>query len=379
MVPSINPSIEKTSSPLAVDSLSTGLVGNNIASVKQRKTALHSTSKLVPHDSKTVGRREIEAPSNSKSDSVKLSHGVVTQNETKSPSVPSKVNLLKRTLVRTSSASALTPARSAAIRRLRSQYDLNSITSKPQPYFHLLKECHHCYFHGRTRQGVHICYVRPGTTNIHRLKGHGVTAEVLTQHYLFLCEYLWSIIEGECPDAKCFVLLDLAGLKYTDIVGSSMKSMRALITLLSSVYPDRLDGLVLFNVPWFFNSLWQSVGSVVGPKTRRKMILLGQISEKSTEMDVKGSVSSNVGKTGTRAVNFSSNDPEVVDKLLEFIPPEYLPEAYFHDERCTGSADFGQSEEEMSIRRHVENTLIDTRTTAIGVDLAKYCLQKNKL
>ena len=59
-----------------------------------------------------------------------------------------------------------------------------------------------------------------------------------------------------------------------------------------------------------------------------------------------------------------------------FIPPETLPEAYFHDERCTGSADFGQSDEEMSIRRHVENVLIETGTKPVGVDLSKYCLQE---
>jgi hypothetical protein len=44
--------------------------------------------------------------------------------------------------------SALTPARSAAIMRLRGQYWLNNITQRPQPHFHLLKECHPFYFHG---------------------------------------------------------------------------------------------------------------------------------------------------------------------------------------------------------------------------------------
>lgn len=42
----------------------------------------------------------------------------------------------------------LTPARSAAIQRLRSQYKLNDVTHRAQPYFHLLKECHPFYFHG---------------------------------------------------------------------------------------------------------------------------------------------------------------------------------------------------------------------------------------
>ena len=65
----------------------------------------------------------------------------------------------------------------------------------------------------RTRNAVQICYVRPGTTNIDRLKHHGVTADVITQHYLFCWEYLWSIIERRRADATCFVLLDLAGLR----------------------------------------------------------------------------------------------------------------------------------------------------------------------
>merc|ERR1712167_251560 len=84
---------------------------------------------------------------------------------------------------------------------------------------------------------------------------------------------------GECnrADATCFVLLDLAGLQYTDIVGSSLKALRAIITLLSSVYPNRCSGIVLCNVPWFFNSLWRSLGSVVAPKTRDKMLVLGQL------------------------------------------------------------------------------------------------------
>ena len=59
-----------------------------------------------------------------------------------------------------------------------------------------------------------------------------------------------------------------------------------------------------------------------------------------------------------------------------FIPPEFLPEAYFNNEQCTGSADFGQSDEELSMRRHVESVLIETGTTPVGVDLSNYCLQE---
>ena len=55
------------------------------------------------------------------------------------------------------SSMTLTPARSAAILRLRAQYGLDAITTQPQPYYHLLKECHPCYFHGcvRTSACVH--------------------------------------------------------------------------------------------------------------------------------------------------------------------------------------------------------------------------------
>ncbi len=169
-----------------------------------------------------------------------------------------------------------------------------------------------------------VCYVRPGTTQISRLKQHGITGEVLTQHYLFMWEYMWSVIERGRPHAQCFVLLDLAGLKYTDIVGSSMKALRALITLLASVYPNRNQRIVLFNVPWFFNSLWQSVGPAVNPKTRCKMLLLGQINSSAAEIEAKGA-----GGGGVRdaaAENLSSDDPAIVDKLLECVlwVSEYL-------------------------------------------------------
>jgi hypothetical protein len=70
---------------------------------------------------------------------------------------------------------------------------------------------------------------------------------------------------------------------------------------------------------------------------------------------------------------FPTFPPSLINR---FIPPEFLPEAYFDDARCTGSADFGQSDEELRIRRHVEEVLIKTGTTPIGVDLSKYCLQE---
>ena len=169
------------------------------------------------------------------------------------------------------------------------------------------------------------------------------------------------------------MLVDLAGLKYTDIVGSSMKSLRALITLLSSVYPNRNAGIVLFNVPWFFNLLWQSIGAVVDPKTREKMILLGQLSTAS-EIGATHKRQGSRGELGS--VNLCSDDPEIVDKLLEFIPADVLPENYFPSDRCTGSADFGQSDEELSMRRYVESILLETDTRPVGVDLSNYLLQE---
>jgi len=166
--------------------------------------------------------------------------------------------------------------------------------------------------HSRTRNGVQICYIRPGTTNIERLKRHGVTVEILTQHYLFCWEYLWTVLERNRASAKCFVLLDLAGLRYVDIVGSTIKALRAIITLHASIYPNRNDGIVLFNVPWFFNSLWRSLGSAVAPKTREKILLLGQI---STEPSTRSG--SFIGRGNADAGNLCSDDPEIVDKLLE--------------------------------------------------------------
>ena len=103
--------------------------------------------------------------------------------------------------------------------------------------------------------------------------------------------------------------------RYTDIVGSSLKALRAIITLLSSVYPNRCSGIVLFNVPWFFNSLWRSLGSVVAPKTRDKMLVLGQLSPDHNPT----AVSHQSGSTAAsrELSNLDSDDPEVVDKLLE--------------------------------------------------------------
>ena len=90
----------------------------------------------------------------------------------------------------------------------RKEFDVDNILYEPQPHFSLIKQCYPHYIHGRSKLGHPVYYERLGHIDIRQLKESGVGVQELIRHYVFIAEYLWTVVEPDDDFGQTVSILD---------------------------------------------------------------------------------------------------------------------------------------------------------------------------
>eukprot|EP00752_Nemacystus_decipiens_P005109 g4634.t1 len=202
----------------------------------------------------------------------------------------------------------------------RKETNADNILNKPHPKFALIKSKYaHC-FHLPDKGGRVTYYERPGMSDFGEMRKVGITKAELLDHYVYCMEYLWQVLQPR-QSQRITIIIDLAGVKFRDLVGESLAFLKTSVGMMSRHYPQRSFKIMILNAPSFFNSVFALVKPMLNEATKKKIDLLPV---------------ANVGQ-----------------EMMKVIPAEHLPAHY----GGMGQAALGESPAERALREHVEKVL----------------------
>ena len=157
----------------------------------------------------------------------------------------------------------------------RKENDVDRILQRSFPKFDLCRRVFPVFISGRDDQG-HISIVqRPGKIDFAFGNAQNVTEDDLLMHYVFLCEYLWNILDPGPPDAVMTTIIDMKNVGF--ILFSDKKKRKFIfkfVAMMSEHYPQRSFKTLIINVPHWSNIAWQATKPMLRESTRKKIQLL---------------------------------------------------------------------------------------------------------
>lgn len=95
-------------------------------------------------------------------------------------------------------------------------------------------------------------------------------------HYVYVNEYLWQIVEGDSPLATMTSIIDLQGLKISVMRQSDVTSfIKIFVTTMDKHYPQRAHKTLVINVPRWFNVLYKLVSPLLRESTKSRIEIYG--------------------------------------------------------------------------------------------------------
>lgn len=144
-----------------------------------------------------------------------------------------------------------------------------------------------------------------------------MTEKELLRHLLFSYLYAFTQVDRRpLPAGKTVKIVDLDGLRMSDIGGDGFKFISKAGALLACNFPQRLHRAFLVNAPSWWAVAWRLISPMLPNKVRSQMVLF-----------------SKNDKAGMRAA------------LLEWVPEAQLPVAY--GGTCAEPLEQGELEKEM--------------------------------
>ncbi|RHY03766.1 hypothetical protein DYB28_005813 [Aphanomyces astaci] len=141
----------------------------------------------------------------------------------------------------------------------------------PQPHFHLIKKNYPQYFHGQSIKVLtRTTYRYMGKIDLKAMKAAGLTIEQLLRHYIYLTEYMWTILEPS-DSGRSVTVLDVEGIGFYDLTGDVMDFVRQAMGFVSAHYPERSAQIFIVNVPRWFDVVWRVVSPMIEPVTKEKI------------------------------------------------------------------------------------------------------------
>ncbi|KAJ1450688.1 CRAL-TRIO domain-containing protein [Pelagophyceae sp. CCMP2097] len=152
---------------------------------------------------------------------------------------------------------------------------------------------------GFAKDGEHVYWERPGHVDVGMLKDAGVTMEALVRHYIFVCEWTWQVLSPSRTDAASwqFVVLDVDGVRLSQVGGTRLEYLRICSDLASKHYPLRTKKYIVVNAPTWFAAAWRVIKPLVHADAAKNVIV------------------ARAGEATTKA-------------LLEYIDAEHVPACY---------------------------------------------------
>jgi len=201
----------------------------------------------------------------------------------------------------------------------RAEQNVDQILVEKQPHFRLIKECYPHFLHRRDKHGHPIYYELLGKIDLKALKAAGVTIDEMLRYYIFLTEYIWSVVEPDFEYGALVSILDVEGVGLFDLKGDALEFLKGAAKVVQQHYVERSSRLFIVNAPSWFSMMWKIIAPMLNENTRKKISILSS-------------------KDQTKA-------------LLELIDPQSLPARYGGED----SLELGKSPEEMEFRQYADD------------------------
>jgi len=152
---------------------------------------------------------------------------------------------------------------------------VDKVLTEPQPFFDVIKDAYPHWLGGRTKSGELVYWERVGAVDVEKLKKAGVTLEALVRHYIFSNEWTWKVhstcVEG--PESFQAVVLDVAGIRLSQVGGLRLEYLRACADIAQVNYPERTSKYIVINAPAWFAAAWRVVEPMLHTETRSKICI----------------------------------------------------------------------------------------------------------
>lgn len=155
----------------------------------------------------------------------------------------------------------------------RKEHDIDTILQRPQIYFDIAKQVFPHYFVDVRDSTDHIIFVqRPALLNLKLADHNNLTPTKLLEHYIYVNEYLWQILEGKNALATMTSIIDLHGLNFKYLrQGDIVNFMKEFVKTMDHHYPQRANKTLIINAPKWFNILYKIVSPLLRESTKAKI------------------------------------------------------------------------------------------------------------
>jgi hypothetical protein len=151
----------------------------------------------------------------------------------------------------------------------RKEHQVDNILERPHPKYQACKAVFPHYFCGRDLAD-HIVFVqRPGHINMHLAKANHVSTDELLQHYVYILEYCWNIIEPR-TDQTMTSVIDLEGINVKSIM-EMISFIKQFVGMMSANYPQRSYKTLLINTPMWFGGIFKLIKPLLRESTKAKI------------------------------------------------------------------------------------------------------------
>lgn len=91
-------------------------------------------------------------------------------------------------------------------------------------------------------------------------------------HYVYVNEYLWQIVEADRPLATMTSIIDLYGLNLSVLRQADILSfLKVFVKTMDSHFPQRAHMTLLVNAPKWFNMLYKLLSPLLRESTKEKI------------------------------------------------------------------------------------------------------------
>jgi len=157
----------------------------------------------------------------------------------------------------------------------RKENDVDTVLSRPHPQFDVCKAMAPHYFAGHDVKGNIVFVQRPAMLDFELMRKNNATIDDLLNHYIYVIEYCWNILEDGPPEGVMTNVLDMSGLSFRSIKNQEYIGFgKNFVNMMSSNYPGRSYKTLIVNAPKWFHGLFKLFKPLLREATRKKIVIL---------------------------------------------------------------------------------------------------------
>jgi hypothetical protein len=169
---------------------------------------------------------------------------------------------------------------------------------QPTPHFSVMKKYYPMYLCGRTRDAHLVYYEEMGRIDMSKLHEHGVTVDILLQHYEYCTLFGFEMVGAGDERLQMLSVFDAKNISLQNLKGDAARFLLRASKANQETNASKNCGIVIVNAPQWFKGVWGVLSrlNAFNEETLRKTTILAE--------------------------------GDTYEGLLKFIPHEDIPDRY---------------------------------------------------